>query len=127
MVFFGIMLLHITAILLFTRGFLLTRTELSQYSQCSDVSESPCLSPEYQNPELNEEEDDSDDEHCCRHPHHRNQNQTVNPDIEAQSCWTKPAVDRIVIIILDALRFDFVAPSSFFQGKCLFLLIFVFL
>ncbi|XP_027164375.1 GPI ethanolamine phosphate transferase 3-like isoform X2 [Coffea eugenioides] len=116
MVFFGIMLLHITAILLFTRGFLLTRTELSQYSQCSDVSESPCLSPEYQNPELNEEEDDSDDEHCCRH-HHRNQNQTVNPDIQAQSCWTKPAVDRIVIIILDALRFDFVAPSSFFEER----------
>lgn len=33
------------------------------------------------------------------------------------ACWTKPAVDRIVIIVYDALRFDFVAPSSFFKEK----------
>ncbi|KAJ0094045.1 hypothetical protein Patl1_24700 [Pistacia atlantica] len=31
------------------------------------------------------------------------------------TCWTRPAVDRVVIIVLDALRFDFVAPSSFFK------------
>ncbi|XP_031260514.1 GPI ethanolamine phosphate transferase 3-like [Pistacia vera] len=30
------------------------------------------------------------------------------------TCWTRPA-DRLVIIVLDALRFDFVAPSSFFK------------
>ena len=43
--FLGIMLLHSLAILLFTRGFLLTRTELSQYSECNDVVESPCFPP----------------------------------------------------------------------------------
>ncbi|KAI3459896.1 hypothetical protein Pfo_016559 [Paulownia fortunei] len=83
--FLGIMLLHSLAILLFTRGFLLTRTELSQYSQCNDVAESPCFPPDDQNAN--------------------------------RSCWTKPIVDRLVIIVLDALRFDFVAPSSFFAEK----------
>lgn len=84
--FLGIMVLHGVSILLFTRGFLLTRSELSKYSQCEDVAESPCLS----------------------HPHDRNAN---------GSCWTNPTVNRLVIIVLDALRFDFVAPSTFFTEK----------
>ncbi|GAU22458.1 hypothetical protein TSUD_123450 [Trifolium subterraneum] len=37
------LLLHLIAILLFTTGFLLTRTELPYYSHCSDVSQSPCF------------------------------------------------------------------------------------
>ncbi|KAL3835129.1 hypothetical protein ACJIZ3_009865 [Penstemon smallii] len=85
-VFLGIMLLHSLAILLFTRGFLLTRSELSKYSQCEDISESPCFPP--------------------------NHDQNANA-----SCWTKPAVDRLVIIVLDAIRIDFVAPSAFFAEK----------
>ncbi|GAU16760.1 hypothetical protein TSUD_200030 [Trifolium subterraneum] len=72
--------LHLIAILLFTTGFLLTRTELPYYSHCSDVSQSPCFPSSPNN----------------------------------DSCWTKPSVNRLVIIVLDALRFDFVAPSSFF-------------
>ncbi|XP_038977251.1 GPI ethanolamine phosphate transferase 3-like isoform X1 [Phoenix dactylifera] len=82
--FFLILLLHSVAIYLFTRGFLLTRTELSAYSRCSDLSHSPC---------------------SALH------NSSSHDD---RRCWTKPAVDRLVIIILDALRFDFLAPSSFF-------------
>lgn len=78
--FLGIMMLHSLAILLFTRGFLLTRTELSQYSGCNDVAESPCLPP----------------------PRDQNAN---------GSCWTKPVVGRLVIIVLDALRFDTFAIS----------------
>lgn len=77
------LLLHILAILLFTRGFLLTRTELPFHSHCSDVSQSPCFSSNNNN----------------------------------SSCWTKPAVNRLVIIVLDAIRFDFVAPSTFFPGS----------
>ncbi|KAG4959282.1 hypothetical protein JHK87_035915 [Glycine soja] len=73
------LLLHLLAILLFTTGFLLTRTELPYHSHCSDVSHSPCFSS--------------------------NNN---------GSCWTKPATNRLLIIVLDALRFDFVAPSTFF-------------
>ncbi|KAL5849996.1 hypothetical protein ACOSQ4_008009 [Xanthoceras sorbifolium] len=79
--------LHIVGLLIFTRGFLLTRTELPFYSNCSDVSQSPCF------------------------PSQSSPNQThSNPQ-----CWTRPAVDRILIIVLDALRFDFVAPSTFFK------------
>ncbi|CAI8610891.1 unnamed protein product [Vicia faba] len=74
------LLLHLIAILLFTTGFLLTRTELPYHSHCSDVSTSPCFPSSSNN----------------------------------GSCWTKPSVNRIVIIVLDALRFDFVAPSTFF-------------
>lgn len=87
--FFIILILHCIAILLFTRGFLLTRTELSTFSTCSDISNSPC-----NNPNLNDQ----------------NQN-------DSRVCWTKPAVDRVVIIVLDALRFDFLASSSFFEGE----------
>ncbi|EPS70140.1 hypothetical protein M569_04617, partial [Genlisea aurea] len=72
------MLLHGTAILFFTRGFLLTRSELSQYSQCDDIFESPCFPP----------------------------------TTTSIGCWTEPSVDRLVILVLDALRFDL---SSFFK------------
>ncbi|XP_050208690.1 uncharacterized protein LOC126659389 isoform X2 [Mercurialis annua] len=84
-----IMAIHGIGIIIFTRGFLLTRTELPYYSHCSDVSQSPCFSP------------------------------SVNfiDRRQQQQCWTKPAVDRLIIIVLDALRFDFVAPSSFFPEK----------
>lgn len=82
-VFLSIMVINGFAILLFTRGFLLTRSELSQHSQCGDVLQSPCFPPQQ----------------------------------NGSACWTKPAVDRLVIIVLDALRFDFVAPSTFFPEK----------
>ncbi|XP_050271898.1 uncharacterized protein LOC126715366 [Quercus robur] len=80
-----ILLLHIVSILIFTRGFLLTRTELPFYSHCSDASQSPCFSSSSSSPS------------------------------NSSRCWTKPAIDRLVIIVLDALRFDFVAPSTFFE------------
>lgn len=90
-VFFFILLLHFTAILLFTSGFLLARTELPYYSHCSDVSQSSFGGP--------------------TDPSHQTNNHLND------TCWTKPAVGRIVVIVLDALRFDFVAPSTFFQEK----------
>ena len=66
-----ILVVHGVAILLFTRGFLLTRTELPFHSHCSDASQSPCFS-----------------------------------NSNSSRCWTKPAVDRLVIIVLDALRWS---------------------
>lgn len=110
-VFSGIMLLHIVAILLFTRGFLLTRTELSQYSQCSDVFQSPCLSPldlEPKKPEKFEEKNGTSNDY------HRNQT-VMHP--QGQVCWNKPAVDRVIIIILDALRLlDLLFVTKFFNS-----------
>ncbi|KAL4573203.1 hypothetical protein LXL04_020002 [Taraxacum kok-saghyz] len=81
MVFFAVLLLHCVAILLFTSGFLLTRTELPHFSHCSEVSQSPCPPP---------------------HINHEN-----------VTCWTKPAVDRLVIIVLDALRHTFLSSLCF--------------
>ncbi|KAK7291765.1 hypothetical protein RIF29_07161 [Crotalaria pallida] len=78
--------LHLLAILLFTRGFLLTRTELPFYSHTSDLSHSPCFSS----------------------------SSSSSSSSNASSGWTEPAVNRLVIIVLDAIRFDFVAPSTFF-------------
>lgn len=38
-----ILFLHSLAIIFFTRGFLLTRTELPEFSTCSDVAKSGCF------------------------------------------------------------------------------------
>ncbi|KAG9460009.1 hypothetical protein H6P81_004517 [Aristolochia fimbriata] len=91
--FFFISFLHLLAILLFTRGFLLTRTELSSSSNCSDVSQSPCTVP------------------------HPPENVTGSDRRVSSTCWTQPAVDRLLIIVLDALRIDFLAPSTFYEEE----------
>ncbi|XP_047334184.1 GPI ethanolamine phosphate transferase 3 [Impatiens glandulifera] len=105
--FFLILILHLSAILLFTRGFLLTRTELPYYSNCSDVSQFPCL-PLH----INKSSSSS------KTPNRTNQEEVVPHNVNRNpGCWTRPAVDRLVIIVLDALRFDFVAPSTFFEEK----------
>lgn len=94
--FFLILLLHCVAIFFFTRGFLLTRTELPYFSHCSDISQSSCFSSS---------EDPS------------STTSNLNQTDRDQRCWTKPAINRLVIIVLDALRIDFVAPSTFFEEK----------
>ncbi|CAL9048922.1 uncharacterized protein LOC103978910 isoform X1 [Musa acuminata AAA Group] len=100
--FLVILLVHSLAIYLFTRGFLLTRTELASFSHCSDLTHSPCssISSSHRRSNFTPPPDESPDE--------------LHQD---RRCWTKPAVDRLVIIVLDALRFDFVAPSTFFKDK----------
>lgn len=76
------LLLHLIAILLFTTGFLLTRTELPYHSHCSDdVSHSPCFSPSSS---------------------HNN-----------GSCWTKPSINRLVVIVLDAIRYPHFSPALY--------------
>ncbi|KAL6626509.1 hypothetical protein ACP70R_030235 [Stipagrostis hirtigluma subsp. patula] len=77
LLFVAILAAHSMAIYLFTRGFLLTRTELDLHSRRDDRT-------------------------------------GVSPGCAS---WPPPAVDRLVIVVLDALRFDFVAPSTFFQEK----------
>ncbi|KAG2587680.1 hypothetical protein PVAP13_5NG163400 [Panicum virgatum] len=80
LVFVAILAFHSLAVYLFTRGFLLTRTELDLHSSRDD-----------------------------RPP---------QGDVSAGcTSWPPPAVDRLVIVVLDALRFDFVAPSTFFPEK----------
>ncbi|WVZ71801.1 hypothetical protein U9M48_020338 [Paspalum notatum var. saurae] len=80
LLFVAILAVHSLAIYLFTRGFLLTRTELDLHSSRGDRSPQADVAP------------------GC-------------------ASWPPPAVDRLVIVVLDALRFDFVAPSTFFPEK----------
>lgn len=111
--FLYILCLHAVAIFFFARGFLLTRTELSAFSHCSDVEESPCIRSS-EEPGVNYEQIEVNFEE------RKEQKIRVLNDSSGrvkQICWTKPAVERVVIIVLDALRFDFVAPSSFFKGS----------
>lgn len=87
--FLVILLIHSLAIYLFTRGFLLTRIELASFSHCSDLTHSPCssISSSHRRSNFTPPPDESPDE--------------LHQD---RRCWTKPAVDRLVIIVLDALR-----------------------
>ncbi|XP_066311689.1 uncharacterized protein [Miscanthus floridulus] len=80
LLFVAILAVHSLAVYLFTRGFLLTRTELDLHSSRDDLSPQGNVSP------------------GC-------------------ASWPPAAVDRLVIVVLDALRFDFVAPSTFFSEK----------
>ncbi|KAJ4802575.1 GPI ethanolamine phosphate transferase 3 [Rhynchospora pubera] len=87
----AVLCLHCLGVYLFTRGFLLTRTELSAFSLPSDLLQAQAS--------------------CCSElPSTTNQDQDLPG-------WTPPTVERVLILIVDALRFDFVAPSSLFQKK----------
>ncbi|XP_024514960.1 GPI ethanolamine phosphate transferase 3 isoform X1 [Selaginella moellendorffii] len=77
-----ILALHSLAIFLFTSGFLLTRTELPNVSECADAAAAPCGRGSGSN----------------------------------ASCWTDSGgVKRAIVVIIDALRFDFLARSEFFS------------
>ena len=68
--------LALAGILLFTRGFLLTRLELPAASACADAA------------------------HLPRHP------SSTSP-----ACWAPAHYDRLVLLIIDAWRYDFAAPA----------------
>ncbi|XP_020102346.1 GPI ethanolamine phosphate transferase 3 isoform X3 [Ananas comosus] len=106
-IFFLLLGLHALAVFLFTRGFLLTRTELSSYSHCHDLpSPNPSPSPPPPPPPPP----------TPRTPRDRDRDRDRDPPPPPR-CWTRPAIDRLVVIVFDALRFDFVAPSTFFEEK----------
>ncbi|KAG6513014.1 hypothetical protein ZIOFF_031160 [Zingiber officinale] len=77
------------------------RTSFENYAHCSDLAQSPCSLPFPNSP--------SDAP--------VKSNFTAGERPKDRGCWTTPSVDRLVIIVLDALRFDFVAPSTFFKDK----------
>ncbi|GBB84186.1 hypothetical protein RclHR1_10810001 [Rhizophagus clarus] len=86
LVFFCIwlLLLHLGGLFLFTRGFLLTRLVLNNKSQCSET------------------------------PFWNNTNHHYEPTEKSQldNCWYPTQFKKAVIIIIDALRFDFAASHS---------------
>jgi phosphatidylinositol glycan class O len=74
LLFVAILAVHSLAVYLFTRGFLLTRTELDLHSSRDDLSPQADVSP------------------GC-------------------ASWAPASVDRLVIIVLDALRCHVLGPS----------------
>ncbi|KAJ7568154.1 hypothetical protein O6H91_01G020900 [Diphasiastrum complanatum] len=157
--------LHAGAIFFFTRGFLLTRTELSHFSLCHDAHSAPCapaafsFGSDVQPPAAQQHSMDHrklelefcsgsnlDSATCTSQLSQLADGQALGEgkgadlgfarknaelelagadsgielkvDAEAadpklSKCWTEPAVKRVVIMIIDALRFDFVAPSTY--------------
>eukprot|EP00959_Pyramimonas_sp_CCMP1952_P258663 5407062-Pyramimonas_sp.AAC.2 len=78
----ALFVLHAVAIATFTRGFLLTRVELPNTSGCSDA-----------------------DGFAGSHI------DTGLPN-SLHSCWSEVAFPKVVVLVIDALRWDFVASSK---------------
>ncbi|KAG0369923.1 hypothetical protein BC939DRAFT_439089 [Gamsiella multidivaricata] len=79
-----VFLIHVGAIYLFTRGFLLSRSVLDSKSECNNTNV---------------------DESVFSH-HGRGRSQ------EQPECWYPQQYKKAVIIVIDALRFDFVVPHT---------------
>ncbi|KAF5095198.1 hypothetical protein D0Z00_003235 [Geotrichum galactomycetum] len=75
--------LQFIALLFFKKGFLLSRPVLSNHSECAIL---PFDSTEF--------------------------DLFSNDNLEKDSCWTQKSFDRAVIVVIDALRFDFVMPND---------------
>lgn len=99
--------LHGSGLYLFTRGFLLTRVELNTRSLCSDLIASSFLRAGRVS--------ESGSESVLG----RNQETQTNGstrmevlDPSPSPCWVPPAFQKAIIVIIDALRFDFVSNST---------------
>ncbi|KAH7290765.1 hypothetical protein KP509_30G062700 [Ceratopteris richardii] len=113
--------LHVIAILFFTRGFLLTRNELPLFSHCNDLHDNVGCNYTMLNvtalgntfntvPAVRENI-------CELDRGYREPPRIASHLNSGNICWTPPAVKKIVILIFDALRFDFVAPSAIPEDK----------
>lgn len=80
-----LLFIHATGIYFFTKGFLLTRLVLNDHSVC-------------QNPPSSEVSDSTNDSHELGTPH--------------SGCWHPKTFEKAVIIIIDALRYDFTVPFN---------------
>ncbi|KAG0348350.1 mannose-ethanolamine phosphotransferase gpi13 [Podila humilis] len=75
-----VFLIHVGAIYLFTRGFLLSRSVLDAKSECSNTNITPT-------------------------------DNTNDPSwTDPNGCWYPQQYKKVVVVIIDALRFDFVVP-----------------
>lgn len=73
---FFISFLYVVGIFLFTRGFLLKRLVINEYSDCTEI---PDMLPDQQQ----------------------------SRKIKSEGCWMKKTHKKAVILIIDALRYDF--------------------
>lgn len=105
-----------TSIFFFTRGFLLTRTELSVFSNCSDIAKCPSSCFEHPFPFLNPNRAETKASNAgnileAPNPESRLDDGELEESTKSggvdndQQCWTRPAIKKVVILIIDALRF----------------------
>src|SRR4051812_31423220 len=83
-------LVHALSIYLFTDGFFLTRYELTQQSQCKPFNST-------ENAIRGENNENTVENHVDSA---RNKQQ--------RGCWNTAEYDRAIILLIDALRFDFI-------------------
>ncbi|KAI9336192.1 hypothetical protein DFJ73DRAFT_763698 [Zopfochytrium polystomum] len=95
----AILVLHLAGIFLFTSGFLLSRLELDDFNNCTF---SPAAS-------LSSSDSLGIDRDVPVPP--------VEAESEAGQCWHKPRYQRAVLIIMDALRFDFTVYNESLAAK----------
>ena len=80
-----LLLLHSAAIACFASGFLLTRVELHQDSQCNDLKDSKAMFLTQEDKGLG----------------------GVNT---SAGCWGRQHFDKLLLVVVDALRYDFAVP-----------------
>lgn len=80
-----LLLLHSAAIACFASGFLLTRVELLQNSQCNDLRNS-------------------------RPTFLTQESKSLGGDNTSAGCWGRQHFDNLVLVVVDALRYDFAVP-----------------
>lgn len=95
-ILFWIIALQAIALYFFTRGFLLSRPVLENYSTCDD------LTSLFNNSVLKDAQ---------ILPQLTNSQDLLLGDFNKQGCWYPKTFDRAVIVVIDALRFDFTVPG----------------
>ncbi|KAL2611789.1 hypothetical protein R1flu_023481 [Riccia fluitans] len=124
--FVYLLVLDGVAIFFFTRGFLLTRSELPAFSDCSDVSSISsctgetvkCLSGECKENDYTEDKlaygpiKNQGTPELAQSGASGRQGKKLN-----EQCSTRPVIKKAIVLIIDALRFDFVAHSRNFKGE----------
>jgi phosphatidylinositol glycan class O len=91
-------LLQLFGLYLFTRGFFLMRIELGVNSTCDDTLP---LFPSTSSPFLRSKSMKIDSASTST---------TSSSSSNSKSCWTPPVYDRLVFVVIDALRYDFADP-----------------
>ena len=91
-------LLQLFGLYLFTRGFFLMRIELGVNSTCDDTLP---LFPSTSSPFLRSKSMKIDSASTST---------TSSSSSKSKSCWTPPVYDRLVFVVIDALRYDFADP-----------------
>ena len=109
----GFSLLHILALALFARGFLLTRVELTTRSTCSDAADALNSLHTIQETSLNDSsgslsQSAADGAARSGRPKSAHAGGPVADEARA-GCWGARHFNKSAWIIIDALRFDFVA------------------